>query len=480
MSTSPTLKSELTDVQGIITRGYAELAGACFLLLTVVDATSARRWLGGLTITTAAEKPTVRALNVAFTYPGLRALGLPEEVAVGFSEEFIDGMTAPQRQQALGDSGNSEPAKWEWGGPATDPVHLLLMLYATDQASLDAFCREMSSAFSQAGVHQAGRLLQAITHVDATTGAVKEHFGFADALSQPFIEGLGKDAPDFLTVKTGEIILGYPNEYDKLTERPLLPAGGIADILPQDAATGARDLGRNGTYLVFRHLDQDTCGFWQYLERATKNEQGVSTKDDRIRLAAKMVGRWPSGAPLMLAPDADAPETRVKNDFLYHDADPRGLRCPLGSHIRRSNPRDSLGPDPGSGKSIAVNKRHQILRRGRIFGAPVTASMDPDDIMRGNPAGERGLYFICLNANISRQFEFVQHSWVNSPKFAGLYADPDPIIGARSGTPGGDVFSVPADPVRTRVTGMPEFVTVRGGGYFFLPGIRALRYLAAV
>ncbi|MGZ7042567.1 MAG: Dyp-type peroxidase, partial [Thermoanaerobaculia bacterium] len=126
-----------------------------------------------------------------------------------------------------------------------------------------------------------------------------------------------------------------------------------------------------------------------------------------------------------------------------------------------------------------VNKRHQILRRGRIFGPPVAASMDPDDIMNGDPAGERGLYFICLNANISRQFEFVQHSWVNSPKFAGMYADPDPLIGARSGEPGGDAFTVPADPVRQRVVGMPSFVTVRGGGYFFLPGIRALKYLAS-
>ena len=152
----------------------------------------------------------------------------------------------------------------------------------------------------------------------------------------------------------------------------------------------------------------------------------------------------------------------------------------MGSHIRRTNPRDSLGPDPGSAKSIAVNKRHQLLRRGRIFGVPVAASMDPDEIMNGDPAGERGLYFICLNANISRQFEFVQHSWSNNPKFAGLYSDPDPLTGTRHSTAEPDAFTIPADPVRQRVTGLPEFVTVRGGGYFFLPGIRAIRYLAAL
>ncbi len=481
-TTMPELTSELPDLQGIITRGYAELPGACFVLLAIRDAASARKWIGSLTIMTAAQKPTVEAVNIAFTYTGLSELGLAKDVRGGFSEEFIDGMSAPSRQLALGDTGTSEPSRWEWGGPGTPAVHVLLMLYAAGQTGLDGLYTRMSGEFASGGVEQIGRALPAMAHVDAKTGSVKEHFGFADALSQPFIEGLGKDAPDFLTVKTGEIILGYPNEYGKLTERPLVPAASAgAQMLPEDPdASGARDLGRNGTYLVFRHLDQDTCGFWKYLEVVTRDRDGLSTKDDRIRLASKMVGRWPSGAPLMLTPDVDEPEKRLINDFCYQQEDPRGLRCPIGSHIRRTNPRDSLGPDPGSAKSIAVNKRHQLLRRGRIFGKPVAQSMDPDEIMNGDPAGERGLYFICLNANISRQFEFVQHSWANNPKFGGLYSDPDPLTGARNTTAEPDAFTIPADPVRRRVTGLPEFVTVRGGGYFFLPGIRAIRYLAAL
>jgi Dyp-type peroxidase family len=476
-SPSPTLRSELADVQGIITRGYAELPGACFLLLRVMDARAARRWISGLIVTTGAEKPTDHALNIAFSYEGLTALGIPKTITLGFSEEFVDGMTASQRQLALGDGGDSDPREWEWGGPATATVHALLMLYAADQNALDSFRETILSTLPEAGLEQIGRALESMAHVDPMTGLAKEHFGFADALSQPFIEGLGKDSPPFLTVKTGEFILGYPNEYGKMTERPLVPEPDHGGALPADLATGEGDLGRNGTYLVFRHLEQDPCAFWQFAERATRDSSGVSTKEARIRLAAKMVGRWPSGAPLVLAPDADAPEARTQNDFRYHEEDARGLRCPLGAHIRRTNPRDSLGPDPGSEKSIAVNKRHQILRRGRIYGSPVAASMDPDDIMRGDSSGERGLYFICLNANISRQFEFVQHSWVNSPKFAGLYADPDPLVGARSGLPTEDVFTIPADPVRQRAVAMPGFVKVRGGGYFFLPGIRALRYL---
>jgi Dyp-type peroxidase family len=477
------LKDQLRDVQGIIVRGYVDLPGARFVPLRLRNSAAARQWLGALGVTDGGTAPTESAVNIAFTYDGIRALGLPDAVAGGFSEEFIQGMTTPQRRKALGDVGASAPESWSWGGP-TSAVHLLLMLYAVDQARLETLYQSMASGFVDAGLELVGAPLDSMMHVDQETGCVKEHFGFCDALSQPFIEGLEKDAPDFLTVKTGEIILGYLNEYGKLTERPLVPVElDRTGALPADAGgSSARDFGRNGTYLVFRQLHQDACRFWQFTADATRDEQGESARAARIRLASKMVGRWPSGAPLVLAPDSDAPETRLQNDFRYHDADPRGLKCPLGSHIRRTNPRDSLGPEPGSSRSIAVNKRHQILRRGRIYGEPVARSMDPDDIMDGNPAGDRGLHFICMNANISRQFEFVQQSWVNNAKFSGLYDDPDPLIGARDPRQKGRraTFTVQAEPVRERIVGLPEFVTVRGGGYFFMPGLRAIRYLASL
>ena len=170
---------------------------------------------------------------------------------------------------------------------------------------------------------------------------------------------------------------------------------------------------RNGSYLVFRQLSQDVGGFWRFADGATRRADGSSDPDARLRLAAKMVGRWPSGAPLALAPDADDPSLAEANDFAYHANDPRGARCPVGSHIRRSNPRDSLDPNPGSEGSFEINRRHRILRRGREYGPALPlerALAEPD-------SAERGLHFICLNANLARQFEFVHHTWLNNRKF---------------------------------------------------------------
>jgi deferrochelatase/peroxidase EfeB len=197
-----------------------------------------------------------------------------------------------------------------------------------------------------------------------------------------------------------------------------------------------------------------------------------------------MVGRWPSGAPLVKAPQADDPALCDDNDFFYHRGnDPHGFRCPIGAHIRRANPRDALDPEPGSDRSIEVGKRHRLLRRGRTYGAPVAETMEIADILAGrDTAGERGLHFICFNTHIGRQFEFIQHTWLNNPKFDGLYEDDDPITGDRGGGRGkpGGAFTMQAEPVRTRVSGIPRFSHVRGGGYFFMPGIRAVRFLASL
>jgi deferrochelatase/peroxidase EfeB len=170
----------------------------------------------------------------------------------------------------------------------------------------------------------------------------------------------------------------------------------------------------------------------------------------------------------VLTPNRDDPALASSNDFLYADQDPHGFACPIGAHIRRTNPRDSLVPRKDS---LTVSNRHSILRRGRSYGAPLQRfSTESDD------GTERGLLFVCANANIARQFEFVQQTWVNSPKFGGLYDDRDPLLGSH-GAEGG-TLTIPERPVRRRLTGLPRFTTVRGGGYFFLPGIRALRFLA--
>jgi Dyp-type peroxidase family len=305
----------------------------------------------------------------------------------------------------------------------------------------------------------------------------KEHFGFRDGISQPHIAELEPLLVGIDQVRAGEFVLGYTNEHGQRTMcaqvDPILDPRGL---LPAVELSEQRDFGRNGSYLVLRTLAQDVHGFWEFIDTATQQD-GKSDTSARIALASKMVGRWPSGAPLVKTPEHDDPELATANDFLYHREDPDGLRCPIGSHIRRTHPRDSLPPRPGSEQSIAVNKRHRLLRRGRAYGPPLAASMNHEDMLAAEPDGqERGLHFVSLCANLSRQFEFVQGAWVNNPHFAGLRSDTDPLIGVRHE---GGTFTMPADPVRERVHDLPSFVGMRGGGYFFLPGRRALQFLAS-
>jgi Dyp-type peroxidase family len=207
------------------------------------------------------------------------------------------------------------------------------------------------------------------------------------------------------------------------------------------------------------------------LDEATKDANGQSRCPEREKLASKLIGRWPSGTPMALAPEKDDPGRALDNDFLYNNTDPSGLGCPFGSHIRRGNPRDTLGEDVD--EALKITKRHRLIRRGRPYG-PRCA--DPLDL---NDKQERGLMFMCINANIERQFEFVQQTWINSPSFHGLYDERDPIFSSFVAQAPG-TMTIPRQPVRQRLTGLGEFVTVRGGAYFFLPSIKALRYLATM
>jgi Dyp-type peroxidase family len=461
---TPASPLDLHDVQGLFARGYGELKAAAFLLLGIEDAAAARRWLGDTAnaVTGADMRPSDRALNVAFTSSGLARLGLDRSVLELFSNEFVAGMTTPHRVRILGDVDVNEPARWEWGGPNGPRIDAILLLYARDNGVLASFEAEQTRALAAGGLAAVHRLGTA--DLDGF-----EPFGFRDGVSQPFVEGLAKTGPPEATVRAGEFLLGYTNEYGLYTDRPLLDStADPAGVLPRDAAgSGRADLGRNGSYLVVRQLRQDVGGFWRFADAATRNPDGSSDADARLRLAAKMVGRWPSGAPLTLAPDADDPALGEANDFAFYAQDRRGARCPIGSHIRRSNPRDSLDPRPGTADSFEINRRHRLLRRGREYGPPLPL----EEALAGDDGADRGLHFMCLNANIARQFEFVSHTWLNNPKFDGLYDDADPFF-----APG--AFTIPTEGVRERVTKVPRFVTVKGGAYFFLPGLAALRYLA--
>ncbi|WP_028063960.1 Dyp-type peroxidase [Solirubrobacter soli] len=442
------------DMQGLLASGYGHLPAARFVLLSVTDAGAAGPWLERLAgeLTTARGRTAGPTVNVALTAPGLLALGLPREALDGFSAQFREGIVSEHRSRALGDIGDGAPEYWAWGGPNGPAVHLALLLYAGDGTELDAIQRDL--------VGDASSGVSVTAELDTTPGD-RDHFGFADGISQPVIEGMRDGRPDDV-VKAGEFVLGYPNQYGQLTGRPLLPARDDRDrILPPDPeGSGGADLGANGSYLVFRQLEQDVPAFWSFVEGAADG--------DAIELASRMVGRWPDGAPLVLAPDHPPPELGDLNAFRYHRLDPDGLRCPLGAHVRRAHPRDMLDPHPGTEHSIGIDKHHRLLRRGRRYGT----EMSRDAAINGGAEGSRGLHFLCLCGNIQRQFEFIQHTWVNSPKFAGLRDDADPLLG-----PPGRTMTIQAEPVRKRVMDLPSFVKTVGGGYFFLPGVRATRYL---
>ncbi|MFE8072694.1 Dyp-type peroxidase [Marinobacteraceae bacterium S3BR75-40.1] len=478
---TPSENVDFSDVQALVVRGFGALPHASFLLFRIVAPTKARAGLEqlGRDLTFAHRRPEEWALNLALSHAGLQTLKIREDILQGFSYAFRSGMDTTHKRRILGDEGSSAPEHWAWGGPKTAGVHGVFLLYARDQAVLDERLQILSDQLFPAGLAEVERLE---TH---PLQQAREHFGFRDAIGQPYISEFDplKRGVD-QAVPLGEFLLGYRNGYGRYTQRPLLPleADPRERLAPDPAGSGQKDLGLNGTYLVFRQLAQDVAAFWRYMEAHSGREGGGVA--GAVRLASRMVGRWPSGTPLVLAPREDDPEITEPDAFLYHDLDAPGYRCPLGAHIRRTNPRDALEPEPGTAKSLAFSHRHRILRRGRIYGKPFHDNFRPEDFLQHlespDPTPERGLHFICLSANIQRQFEFVQHTWANNPTFNGLYNDPDPLVGPRMAHGKlRDQFTQQAEPVRCRYRGLPEFVRTRGGGYFFLPSRRALAYLTS-
>jgi Dyp-type peroxidase family len=455
---------DLDDIQGLIARGYVQLPYASYVLLGIMDPRPARSVLGRWAdqVTAASQVPAQTVLNIALTSAGVQALAGRDALAMGFSEPFATGMATEYRRRLLADVGANDPTTWQWGGPATEAIHVAALLFAGSGGKLAELQQDVIRSAEAAGMYMV-KVLETAKNSD------REHFGFRDGISQPVIAEFASQPREGDVVRIGEFVLGYVNEYDQRTPRPLLPpAADPQRILPADPeGSGAADLGRNGSYLVFRQLRQDVEKFENYLTKAATVGGHVDAAAREL-LAAKIVGRWRgSGAPLTTSPDYDDPNEAGANGFAYHELDAAGLRCPIGAHIRRANPRDSLPPNPGTADSKKVNRLHRLLRRGRTYGPEKTDSS----------GAERGLHFLCFNANIARQYEFVQHSWLNGPSFGGLVGSEDALTTPRAAGPAR--FAVPAIPVRRRYDGLPQFVQVRGGAYLFMPGIRALRYLSS-
>lgn len=483
---------ELHDVQGIIIKGYDKLKAATFLLLEITDSTKTKQWLASqLPMVTHADistKTITTAVQLAFTYSGVAALNVPAEALKTFPPEFIEGMVTEHRSRMLGDLEDSAPDKWKWGGTEKDfySIHLLLMLYATDDSTLQHFYTEQKNTLDAAGLKIAYQL------ETSKLPKEKEHFGFRDGIAQPVMRGINHTSDNEANlIKPGEFLFGYQNEYEKYMFSPTVaPENDPANILPADMNNPLlKDLGRNGSMLVFRQLEQNVKAFWDMAQKAAKEQ---NTHDDPVTpeyIASKMLGRWPNGSPLTKCPmePDDSKETFDNFGYAKHDYD--GLKCPIGAHIRRANPRDNFLRDSTGDqekdikKSMKFMKRFRIIRRGRSYGEPLVESMEPKDIIQAaEDHKERGLYFLCFNANIGRQFELIQQTWINNPKFAGLYEDPDPMIGYPGimGDGATTTFTEQAIPVRKQIRGITRFVNVKGGGYFFMPGLNALKYICSL
>jgi len=492
---------DLDDIQGLLRFGFKHHTEALILLLRVKDAAAARSWLAQVQVTSAVTLDPVppTALQVALTRAGMAALGVAGNAVGGFSEEFLEGMAGDgNRIRRLGDVGASAPELWNWGSGDREP-HVAVLLYAMPGHLADLqHTTELGCALG----------FDVTYRLTTTDMGGREPFGFADGLSQPEVDWdrvLAAQDSEQLSYRNlsclGEFVLGYPNEYGLYTPRPLLPTSlDPQQVLPRaEEDTSSADLGRNGSYLVIRQLRQDVRGFWQAL-----NARAGGVDVEREALAAHLVGRTRDGAPIVIdrpppalgSPPASASASPDLNAFTF-DADPAGHRCPIGAHIRRTNPRTADLPPGGDGlvsrliRTLGLNSEsrardlvastrfHRLLRRGREYGTQVT----PEQALRLQTPVESGLHFMCLNANIQRQFEFVQSAWIMSTHFNGLHCESDPLLGNRKPGPGGlrcDYFSMPkADGLTRRLENLPQFVTVAGGAYFFLPGIRALRWLAS-
>lgn len=453
------------NIQGLVLFGYRRQPHGLALMLHFDGGVAARRWIAHVAahVRTACETHAKNAtsLNAAFSVTGLRAIGLAEGSLETFPPEFY--ATMKERRRVLGDVAENEPERWRFGGPKTPSVDGIALLYAETEDSLRELEAREKEELAAAGISVVHEVRTA-----ALPGSI-EPFGFRDGIVQPQIEGMSNAAirddgmpSDGPPLKAGELLMGYDNEYGSPAHAPTVSASDD----PGEVLSGAvgdpsrRSLGRDGSYLVCRQIEQRVDAFWR-----TVREQAEIVKVDPELLAAKMVGRFKNGAPLVGPDSAREGDYEVKR-FSYAE-DPDGLQCPFGAHIRRTNPRASKAENPETEKERGVAldavRGHRLVRRGRPYATQTGAQ------------SEQGLLFLAFNANLRRQFEFVQQTWVTNPKFERLHEEDDPLIGARP--PGTGVFTIPGEPIRKRLLDLPAFTVVRGGEYFFMPSVRALSYL---
>jgi len=411
--------------------------------VSVTEARVARRWLASRIgrVTTYGSFQAARpasTFNLAFGHDGLLALGVPP-IRLAHLEAFRQGMAA--RADALGDVGPSAPARWELGAGDS---HALLVLTAAERESLADAASELRDSLPEGGL--------TLSHEQHAYSAPegREHFGFQDGFSQPAVPGASapRIGEGTLTLwrrwrrlALGEFVLGHRDEGGRVPAAPLGP------------------LGDDATFMVVRKLAQDVGAFRSYVAEAAER-----LHREPAWVAAKMLGRWQNGSSLARYPQAPGPPASQDPNasrFRYGE-DPHGYACPLGAHVRRANPRDSLGYQG------RLTQRHRIIRRGMSYGAPLPAGISVDDGVA------RGLMFVAYQGAIERQFEFIQGQWLGDGNPLRLGDDRDPILAAEGSN--GQMIIQGRPPVF--LAGIPRFVTTCGGGYYLLPGIAGLRALA--
>jgi deferrochelatase/peroxidase EfeB/cytochrome P450 len=539
------LSDWLSQVSGYVKNEDSKLTTATFDDRRVGIGLGDNPTKNGASVTDPA-RPKSHAMNIAFSPAGLKRLGLgalmhqdgghSSSALTSFPAAFRSGMVGPDRQQILGDINENAPSHWKWG--ADDKTDAVLLLYAENTEALDRLIQQEEAALESKNISVTNKILT--EQLPTNVNDIKEPFGFRDGISQPVIKGsrqFQSGVNDIHVVEPGEFILGYKDSagYYPTTAvvnanakgahfLPSLPES-MPDrfpVFPAEPNGDLKDLGRNGTFLVVRQLEQHKSKFDTFLEQQAstlRKEYGLDyiTKE---WVGAKLVGRWKDGSSLLRYPykskstllaakrlqDAQAaevshlstlhdplhsktapisdeqsaqqipsldrhsdPSSPAKvsptprfsdNDFLHGIDDPQGQRCPFSAHIRRANPRDSLAP--GEPTQLRISNRHRILRRGRVYKES------------GKDGGEKGLLFMCLNVNLERQYEFIQQTWINSSSFHGLENEGDVIAQPDAK----EKFTIPTASGPIVIKNLQSFITVRGGGYFFMPSRSAIRFFA--
>jgi Dyp-type peroxidase family len=455
--TSADLKDNLHDIQDNVVAPILMRYGR-HIFFKFTDGEKARAWLRNMFDRVNArqeEHGTRFTVNIGFTYEGLKALGLSQRSLNSFPGAFRVGMRG--RAGEVGDVGPHAPEHWE-GGLGGPDIHAMAWIRTDSDEGRDVATQIIRDEMEATGGIEI-RFVQdtkALAHENGI-GSEGEHFGFADPISQPPIEGA--DAPFYpgdgvleadgtwRALKPGEFLLGYEDE-----------VGPDGTQTPEPF-----ELRLNGTFMVFRKLYQDVAAFRRYLATAAKALYGSDDQYHQDLVSAKIMGRWPSGCPLDLSPDKDdsaiAADPHRRNNFTYA-GDDQGLRCPLGAHLRRSNPRATPL------KRATAVRRHRLIRRGVEYGPHLQDGALQDDGV------DRGLINLFIQADIERQFEFVQREWMKGGEFIGL--DPneqDPINGVGGE---GSQMLVPGAK-QPFLFDLPTFITVKGGEYLFVPGLNALK-----